>query len=110
MFVTLVTLILGVVFLVDYTTIQEPEFNLFHIYVNDTEVGTVRDPKEAEEWMLEARKAIASRSNELVFMEVSFAYTGAGKGQYQSCAGVFSGNHTEESVYGKGKRIYDQSF
>jgi len=76
MFVTLVTLILGVVFLVDYTTIQEPEFNLFHIYVNDTEVGTVRDPKEAEEWMLEARKAIASRSNELVFMEVSFAYTG----------------------------------
>ncbi|MBR3824467.1 MAG: M23 family metallopeptidase [Lachnospiraceae bacterium] len=76
MFATLVTLILGVVFFVDYTTIREPEFNLFHIYVNGTEVGTVKDPAEAEEWVLESRKKIASRSSELVFMEVTFTYIG----------------------------------
>lgn len=76
MFTTLVTLIAGVVLFVDYTTIQKPETNIFHIIVNNTEVGTVADPKAAEEWVTEARKEIAGLSKELVFMEVSFEYTG----------------------------------
>lgn len=75
LFTTLVTLILGVVLFVDYVTLEEAKENRFHIYVNQTEVGTVSDPAEAEKWVLQARKEIAAGSRELVFMEVEFSYT-----------------------------------
>lgn len=75
-FITLVTLITGVILFVDYTTFEQGGNNVFHIYVNGTEVGTVAEPEEARSWVLDARKAIASESDELVFMEVTFDYTG----------------------------------
>ena len=76
LFTTLVTLILGVILFVDYVTFQPAKENIFHIIVNNTEVGTVSDPVLAEKWVREARKEIACASPELVFMEVDFAYTG----------------------------------
>ena len=76
LFTTLVTLILGVILFVDYVTYQPAKENLFHIYVNNTEVGTASDPVQAEKWVREVRKEIACASPELVFMEVEFAYTG----------------------------------
>lgn len=75
-YTTLVTLLLGVILFVEYTTFQPAEDNVFHIFVNGAEMGTMADPEVAREWVMEARKSIASRSDELVFMEISFDYTG----------------------------------
>lgn len=75
-YTTLVTLILGVLLFVDYHTVLKLQDNVFRIFVNSTEVGTVEDPQEAQKWVLEARKEIASQSDELVFLEVTFDYVG----------------------------------
>ena len=74
-YTTLVILLLGIIFCMDYVTFQKTGSNVFHIYVNNVEVGTVTDPDKAREWMMDARKEIASQSDELVFMEVAFDYT-----------------------------------
>jgi len=76
LFGTLVTLLLGVLLFGEYVTFEEAKENRFHIFVNHTEVGTVKNPQEAENWLLETRKEIARMSPELVFMEVDFSYTG----------------------------------
>mgnify|MGYP005607112983 FL=1 len=58
LFGTLVTLLLGVLLFGEYVTFEEAKENRFHIFVNNTEVGTVKNPQEAENWLLEARKEI----------------------------------------------------
>ncbi len=73
---TLVILLLGLITLVEYIPFYESGDNAYHIFINNTEVGVVGDPTEAEKWMLEARREIAAASDELVFMEVSFDYEG----------------------------------
>lgn len=42
----------------------------YNIYVNGTKVGTVPDEQDAREWLTEARKELAAKSDELVFVEV----------------------------------------
>ncbi|MBR4085365.1 MAG: peptidoglycan DD-metalloendopeptidase family protein [Lachnospiraceae bacterium] len=76
LFGTWVTLLLGVLLFGEYVTFEEAKENRFHIFVNATEVGTVNDPQEAKEWVQTARKEIARKSPELVFLEVEFSYTG----------------------------------
>lgn len=59
-----------------YITFEETGNNLFHIFVNGTAVGAVKDIQNAEKMVLAARKEIAAESNNLVFMEVEMSHQG----------------------------------
>lgn len=48
--------------------------NLFHVYLNGTNVGSVESQKAAQDLLMEARKAIAFQSDELVFMHADLTY------------------------------------
>lgn len=59
-----------------YITFESTGDNLFHIFVNGTEVGTVTDVAVAEELLVDARREVASGSKDLVFMEVDMTIQG----------------------------------
>jgi len=59
-----------------YIVFESTGDNLYHFFVNGTEVGTVTDVSLAEKMVLDARKEIAAQSDELVFMEVETSYEG----------------------------------
>jgi len=59
-----------------YITFESMGDNLFHVFVNGTEVGMVTDVAVAEELLVDVRREVASRSKELVFMEVDLSVQG----------------------------------
>ncbi len=73
---TLITLFCCFFLLKGYITFEETGDNLFHIFVNGTEVGSVTKVETAEEMLLDARREIASQSEDLVFMDVDLSYEG----------------------------------
>lgn len=48
---------------------------VYHMSINGEEVGVVSDMEQAQEWITEVRKNIASRSTELVFMDFDTTFT-----------------------------------
>jgi len=48
----------------------------YDIYVNNIKVGTVPEVEHAKEWLIEARKELAAKSDELVFVEVEMSFEG----------------------------------
>lgn len=73
---TLFTLFICLLFVKGYTPFEASEENLFHVAVNGQDVGTVDHKEKAEELLIEARRNIASRSDELVFMEAEVSVEG----------------------------------
>jgi len=73
---TFITLFCCFFFLKGYVTFESTGDNLFHVFVNGTEVGTVVSVETAQELFREARKEVASQSKDLVFMNVEMSYTG----------------------------------
>lgn len=73
---TLFTLFGCLLFVKGYTPYEETGENFFHIFVNEQEVGIVGDTQRAEELLVEARRRIASESEELVFVEAELSYEG----------------------------------
>ena len=59
-----------------YITFESTGENLFHVFVNGTEVGTVTDVAVAEELLVDARREVASGSTDLVFMEADMSFQG----------------------------------
>ena len=74
--VTLFTLFICLFFVKGYTPFESAEANLFHVTVNGQDVGTVDREEKAEELLIKARRNIASRSDELVFMEAELSVEG----------------------------------
>lgn len=74
--VTVFTLFCCTLFLKGYTPFERTGENYFHLQVNGREVGTVGDRERGEELLLEARRNIASESDELVFMETDLSARG----------------------------------
>lgn len=74
--ITLVTLFCCMLFLKGYIVFEKTGENCFHVFLNGTEVGTIGEVERAEELLLEARKRIASESEELVFLEADMSITG----------------------------------
>lgn len=74
--ITLMTLFGCMLFVKGYTPFRASEENLFHITVNGQDVGTVDRQEKAEDLLMEARRSIASESDELVFMEAELFVTG----------------------------------
>lgn len=73
-YAVMLVLIVGLLILADYEEYVPTEIvhgTIYHMTVNGVDVGTVADKQQAEQWLWEARKEIASKSDELVFMDVT---------------------------------------
>ena len=73
---TMSVLLLGLLFMKGYTPFEQTGENCFHIQVNGQDVGTLGDKFHVEELLQQARRNVASESDELVFMEVDMAVVG----------------------------------
>lgn len=73
---TLFTLFICLLFVKGYTPFEATGDNLFHVTVNGQDVGTVEEKERAEELLIQARRNIASGSDELVFMEAELSVEG----------------------------------
>jgi len=73
---TLLVLFLGILFSEGITFFEKTGDNLFHIFVNGYEVGTLSDPAIAEELLITARRNIAAEESELVFIDARMTYSG----------------------------------
>ena len=58
------------------TAFEKTGDNYFYIQVNGMDVGTVSDPQIATNILVEARRDIAMKQTELVFMDADMTYTG----------------------------------
>lgn len=74
--VTLLVLFLSTLFSKGFTVFEKTGDNFYHIMINGVDVGTLGDASRAEELLLEARRNIASASEELVFIDADLSYTG----------------------------------
>lgn len=63
-------------FMKGFTPFEREGDNLFHVYLNGTEVGSVESEETAQGLLMEARKAIAFKSDELVFMHADLSFEG----------------------------------
>lgn len=73
---TLLTLFGCLLFVDGYVPFEKTGENYFHISVNGTAVGTIGEAERAEELLIEARRNIASLSDELTFLEADLTITG----------------------------------
>ena len=63
-------------FMEGYIPFEYAGNNLFHVTVNGVEVGSVSSEEEAEELLIDARRAVAFQSDELIFMNVEMSVQG----------------------------------
>jgi len=73
---TVFTLFCCTLFMKGYTPFERTGDNYFHLTVNGVAVGTVGDRERAEELLTDARRNIASRREELVFMDAELDIKG----------------------------------
>ena len=73
---TLFTLFICLLFLRGYTPFERTGENFFHVQVNGQDVGTIGEKERAEELLIQARRNVASASEELVFLRADLAVQG----------------------------------
>lgn len=73
---TVTALFVCMFFLQGYVAFEKTGNNLFHIAINGTQIGTTGDENRAEELLIEARRNIASESDELTFIEADMTLEG----------------------------------
>lgn len=74
--ITLFALFICLLFGKGYTPFVSSGDNLFHVKVNGQDVGTVEQREKAEALLIQARRNIASQSDEMVFMEAELSMEG----------------------------------
>ena len=73
---TLVTIFVSLFFLKGYTAFEKTGENYFHVFLNGTEIGTVGEADRAEQLLQEARRNIASRSEDMIFIDADLKLVG----------------------------------
>lgn len=73
---TVITLFVSMLFLKGGIIFEKTGENYFHIAINGTQIGTTGDRRTAEELLIEARRKIASESEELTFIQADMTFTG----------------------------------
>lgn len=73
---TLFTLFVCLFFIKGYVPFEKTGDNMFHIRLNGEYVGTLGEKDEIDHLMLEARRKVATQSEELVFMETDLEVEG----------------------------------
>ena len=66
---TLATLFVSLFFLKGYAAFEKTGENYFHVFLNGNEIGTVGEADRAEQLLQEARRNIASQSDDMIFMD-----------------------------------------
>lgn len=72
----MIILFLCLLFIEGYIPYEQTGENLFHVSLNGEEVGVLENKDLAEELLIQARKNVASKSSELVFMETELTIVG----------------------------------
>ena len=67
--ITILAVFVSIFFLPSYVAFERTGNNMFTVLLNGTEVGVVASPEDAAQYVKEARRQIASGSNELVLAE-----------------------------------------
>lgn len=67
---------LCLLFIKGYTTLEKTGENYFHIFLNGIEVGTVADAETPQRLLVQARRDLASESEELIFMDAKLSVSG----------------------------------
>ena len=73
---TLVTIFVSLFFLKGYTAFEKTGENYFHVFLNGTEIGTVDEADRAEQLLQEARRNIASQSEDMIFIDADLKLVG----------------------------------
>ena len=73
---TLVTIFVSLFFLKGYTAFEKTGENYFHVFLNGTEIGTVSEADRAEQLLQEARRNIASQSEDMIFIDADLKLVG----------------------------------
>lgn len=73
---TVFTLFVCLLFVRGYTPFVSTGDNIFHVKLNGQDVGSLASSDRANELLIEARRKIASESDELVFIEAELQVTG----------------------------------
>ncbi|MCM1126113.1 MAG: M23 family metallopeptidase [Lachnospiraceae bacterium] len=74
--IAILAVIVSIFFLPTFVTFEKTGNNMFKVFLNNVEVGMVSSPEEAEDYVLEARRRVAGRSEELVFVEAELVTEG----------------------------------
>ncbi len=74
--IAVLAVIVSIFFLPCFVAFEETGNNMFNVILNDVEVGVVASVKDAEDYVLEARREIASGSEELVLVETNLETEG----------------------------------
>lgn len=69
-------LFLCLLFMQGYVEFRSTGDNLFHIFINGTQVGSVAHPETAGDMLWEARRELAAAADGLVLMDVEMTYVG----------------------------------
>ena len=70
-------LFVAALFFPSYTKWEEPEENMFTIFLNGENVGVVGDTQRAEELLQETRRELVADADEMVFIDVDMNLQGA---------------------------------
>lgn len=63
-------------FLKGYAAFEKTGENYFHVFLNGNEIGTVSEADRAEQLLQEARRNIASQSDDMIFMDADLKLVG----------------------------------
>lgn len=75
--IAVLAVFVSIFFLPSFVPFEKTGNNIFTVILNGKEVGVVSTPEEAESYMLEARREIASQSEELVLVESDLEMQGS---------------------------------
>lgn len=75
--VAAVAIVVSIFFFPHYQKFESTGDNIFTVYLNGTQVGTVGDPEQVDACLIAARKKLAGTSDELVLADSEISYTGA---------------------------------
>jgi len=73
---TFATLFVSLFFLKGYAAFEKTGENYFHVFLNGNEIGTVGEADRAEQLLQEARRNIASGSDDILFMDADLTMVG----------------------------------
>lgn len=70
-------IVVSAFFFPNYQKLENTGDNIFTVYLNGTQVGTVGDPEQVDACLIAARKRLAGTSDELVLADSEISYEGA---------------------------------
>ncbi len=70
-------IVVSIFFFPNYQKLESTGDNIFTVYLNGTQVGTVGNPEQVDACLIAARKKLAGTSDELVLADSEISYTGA---------------------------------